>query len=92
MEHFAANSDDKNHFYFTHGLVAALCILCLNVSIADWFNDLANLFESRFLFDIWLYLYHGNGLVVPSYWIGGRNFLSSFKSLKLRIISLPANW
>lgn len=35
---------------------------CLNASIADWFNDLANLFESRFLFDIWLYLYYGNGL------------------------------
>lgn len=36
----------------------------LNASIADWFNDLANLFESRFLFDTWLYLYYGNGLAV----------------------------
>ncbi|KAK9210006.1 hypothetical protein WN944_002375 [Citrus x changshan-huyou] len=58
LEHFAANSDDKNHFYFTHGLAAVFCLLCLNASIADWFNDLANLFESRFLFDIWLYLYY----------------------------------
>ncbi|KAK9212984.1 hypothetical protein WN943_002369 [Citrus x changshan-huyou] len=41
LEHSAANSDDKNHFYLTHGLAAVFC----QSKLLDWREKLLIKFQ-----------------------------------------------